>query len=443
MSTVENRGFDRRRFLQLSAAAGLASVGMTGLVRPARAAQALNFYAWSAGVDTVKRELAAFQKETGLTVNYNNLPYAQYREAMVTKFVGQAPIDMLWVSDAWLPEWADAGWLAPIDPYPQLTAYNADVVDFCTESTRYKGRQYGMTYYTDYMAFFYDADKLAKAGIAAPPTSWDELVVQSLKIKKAGLSDYPLMISMARESWLIEFMSAMVFSHGGRFVDDSGHAVMDDPAHGAVAALQWLTDAVNKHQILSPACVELGELNGMKAVASGNHAFALLPRYRIEALNDPRQSHVAGNIKQALIPAGPKGSQTTVAWMRMHAMSASAGQDKQRGANTARLMEAFGGKFDGQYAFQKAMFLDTGTAFGVKPLFKDPDIRAAYEKYGDFAMFEKQQELARRKDVIARWFGDWDEVNGTAWQSALLGRSSVADALKQSAQSWTTLSKQA
>ena len=139
MSTVENRGFDRRRFLQLSAAAGLASVGMTGLVRPARAAQALNFYAWSAGVDTVKRELAAFQKETGLTVNYNNLPYAQYREAMVTKFVGQAPIDMLWVSDAWLPEWADAGWLAPIDPYPQLTAYNADVVDFCTESTRYKG----------------------------------------------------------------------------------------------------------------------------------------------------------------------------------------------------------------------------------------------------------------------------------------------------------------
>src|SRR6201747_2533582 len=124
---------------------------------------------------------------------------------MVTKCGGQAPSDALWVSDGWLPEWADAGWLSPIDSYPQLLKYNSDVQDFCTESTRYKGHQYGMTYYADYMAFFYDADKLARAGIAAPPASWDELVEQSLKIKKAGLSNYPLMLPMARESWLIEF----------------------------------------------------------------------------------------------------------------------------------------------------------------------------------------------------------------------------------------------
>jgi hypothetical protein len=84
------------------------------------AADSVNLHAWSAGVDTVKRLLVPFQNESGLNVNYNNLPFAQYREAMVTKFVGQAPIDVLWVSDGWLPEWADAGWLAPLDGYPQL-----------------------------------------------------------------------------------------------------------------------------------------------------------------------------------------------------------------------------------------------------------------------------------------------------------------------------------
>ncbi|MGF6970566.1 multiple sugar transport system substrate-binding protein [Paraburkholderia sp. WC7.3g] len=443
MSEVMKFGGGRRRFLQISAGAGLAAAGMLGGLPRARAADVVNLYTWSAGVDTVKREVAAFQKETGLAVNYNNLPFAQYREAMVTKFVGQAPVDALWVSDGWLPEWADAGWLAPIDAYPQLLKYNSDVQDFCTQSTRYKGHQYGMTYYTDYMAFLYDASMLAKAGISAPPASWDELVDQSLKIKKAGLSNYPLMLSMARESWLIEFMSSLVFSHGGRFVDDSGRVMMDDPKHGAISSLQWIVDAVNKHHIVSPACVELGELNGFKAVASGNHAFALLPRYRIQALNDPRQSHVAGNIRQALMPAGPNGSHATVAWMRMHAMSAAAGANKARAANAVRLIEAFGGKFDGQYAFQKAMFLDTGTAFGVKPLFSDPEVRAAYEKYGDFAMFQKQQELARKKDVITRWFGEWDEVNSSAWQAAILGQSSAAEALKKSASKWTELSKQA
>ena len=31
---------------------------------------------------------------------------------------------------------------------------------------------------------------------------------------------------MAQETWLIEFMSALVFSQGGRFTDDKGNATM-------------------------------------------------------------------------------------------------------------------------------------------------------------------------------------------------------------------------
>ena len=56
-------------------------------------------------------------------------------------------------------------------------------------------------------------------------------------------------------------------------------------------------------------------------------------------------------------------------------------------------------------------------------------------------MFEAQQKLARKKDVVSRWFGEWDEVNGTAWQSAILGKSSVADALMKSGQAWNDLKK--
>ena len=65
------------------------------------------------------------------------------------------------------PKRGDAGWLAPIDGYPELMKYNADVDDFCTASVKYKGKQYGLTYYSDYMAFFYDESKLKQAGIGA------------------------------------------------------------------------------------------------------------------------------------------------------------------------------------------------------------------------------------------------------------------------------------
>lgn len=440
MSNIWTQGSRRRDFLKQTATVGVASTGVLSLPGQAQGAP-LNFNAWSAAVDTVKSHLTGFESKTGIKVNYSNSPWAQYRDTMVTKFVGKAPLDVMWVSDTWLPEWVDAGWLAPINGYPELMKYNADADDFSTKSMQYKGKQYGLTYYTDYMAFFYDEEKLKKAGIKEPPRTWDELVQQSLKIKSAGISEYPMMLSMARESWLIEFMTAIVYSHGGRFADDNGVPLMSDPKRGAQQALQWIVDAVNKHKIVSPATVETGELNGLKSFSSGNHAFAMLARYRVRSLNDPKQSAIAVNVKQALMPAGPDGSHATVGWMRFYGMSAQAAADKARAANAVKLIEWFGGKADGKYLFQKMLFTDIGTGFGVKELFKDPEIRASYQKYSDLAMYEKQQQLARKKDVITRWFGEWDEVNSSAWQSAIVGKSTVADALKKSSQAWNDMRK--
>lgn len=440
MGKIWTDAASRRNFLKMTAATSAASTGLLTLPGYAQSAQ-LNFHTWSAAVDTVKSHLTGFEAKTGIKANYSNSPWAQYRDTMVTKFVGKAPLDVMWVSDTWLPEWADAGWLAPVNDYPELMKYSADTDDFCTQSMQYKGKQYGLTYYSDYMAFFYDAEKLKKAGIKEPPSTWEEVVQQSLQIKKAGISEYPLMLSMARESWLIEFLTAMVYSHGGRFADDKGEPLMADPKRGAHQALQWIVDAVNKHKIVSPACVETGELNGLKSFGSGNHAFALLGRYRVRTLNDPKQSSIAGSVKQALMPAGPGGSHATVGWMRFYGMTAQAAADKTRAANAAKLIEWFGGKADGKYQFQKMLFNDIGSGFGVKELFKDPDIRASYAKYSDLAMYEKQQQLARKKDVITRWFGEWDEVNGSAWQSAIIGKSTVADALKKSAAAWNEMRK--
>lgn len=441
MDTSWNAGPSRRDFLKQTAAAGAAATGLLAAGANAQGAP-LTYYTWSAAVDQVKSHLTAFEARTGIKVNYANAPWAQYRDTMVTKFVGKAPIDALWVSDSWLPEWADAGWIAPIDGHADLMKYNAGTDEFCVKSMQYKGKQYGLTYYSDYMAFFYDEGMLKKAGIAAPPATWDEVVQQSLKIKQAGLSEYPLMLSMARESWLIEFLTAMTYSNGGRFVDDGGAAVMADPNKGALKALQWITDAVQKHKIVSPACVETGELNGLKSFTSGNHAFAMLGRYRIRTLNDPAQSQIAGRARQCLMPMGPRGSHATVGWMRFHAMTAQAAADRNRAAQVAKLIEWFGGKADGQYKFQKVLFADVGSGFGVKELFKDPEVQANYKKYSDIAMFEKQQQLARKKDVVAKWFGEWDEVNGTAWQSAIVGKSTPAEALKKSAAAWNDLRKQ-
>jgi len=57
-------------------------------------------------------------------------------------------------------------------------------------------------------------------------------------------------------------------------------------------------------------------------------------------------------------------------------------------------------------------------------------------------MIQQQQALALKKDVVTPWFGDWNEVNGAAWQSAILGNASPADALKQAGEEWDDLKSQ-
>src|SRR3974377_2501746 len=95
-------------------------------------------------------------------------------------------------------------------------------------------------------------------------------------------------------------------------------------------------------------------------------------------------------------------------------MAAPAQTDAPPAPNTVKLMAGFGGKADGEYKFQKMLFKDVGSGFGVKSLFSDPEIRAAYAAYGDVDLIGKQQSLARKKDVVTPWFGEGKDINGTA-----------------------------
>ena len=415
MSRILKAQLGRREFLRTSAAAGAVALAAPARFASAQSGQTINMNAWSAAVDTVKSHLSAFEKETGIMVDYGNAPWAQYREGMVTKFVGGAPMDMMWVSDSWLPEWAEAGWITPIDDFDFLTKYNDEAEDICTESMTYNGRQYGLTYYTDFMAFLYDEEKVKEAGFDAPPATWEEVVEQSLVMKEKGISDYPMMLAMAQESWLIEFMASLVYSHGGRFTDENGEITT------------WAFEGGNV------------ELSGLKAFASGNHAFAMVAKYRLRMLNDPEQSQIAGHVKQALMPKGPTGDHSTVGWMRFHGMATQSRQDKQRAENTAKLIEWFGGRAKSEYKFQKLLFLDIGAGFGVKPLFDDPEIRASYAAYGDVDVIKAQQAMAKKKDVVTPWFGEWSETNGTAWQSAIIGNEDAATAVGKAAELWNEL----
>jgi len=434
----------RRRILQ-----GAGSIGLAGLLGPglvgratAQAGSPIHFVTWSAAIDQVQNHIAGFEAETGLSVAYENSPGAQFRQTLVTKFVTGAPIDVMWLNDSWLPEFAEAGWIAPIDQFGELTAYNAEVEDYCNESMMYGGRQYGLVYYSDFMAFLYNEAMLSEAGFDRPPESWDEVVEYALEIKGRGLSDYPMLLSLQTDaSWMIEFISAMAFSFGGRFVDDEGNAVMNDPDGGVAAALRWMHDAVQVHEIVSPAAVSTQEIDGLRAFGAGQHAFGIIPRYRIKPLNDPEQSQISGHVRLALMPRGGEtGEHATCGWVRHYALSSTAAADADKAAACARLIEWFGGRANGDYAFQRDLLLDLGVPFCTTPLNDDPEVVSFYQDLlGGVDTVNAQAALARKKDVVTPWFGEWNQTNMQEWQRAILGQTTIQEALDASAAEWERL----
>lgn len=436
---------DRRTLLAgLGASAALPWLG--GPPTPAAAAgEAINYTAWSAAVDQVQSHIHAFQKATGITVNYANFPGAQFRATLVTKFTSNEPLDLIWMNDAWTPEFAEAGWIAPIDDVPQLMKYNADVRKYCLDAMRYKGRQYGLVYYTDHMSFMYNKDMLDKAGFDKPPASWDEVVQQSLKLKQMGLAEFPLMLALTADAWLVEMIGPFVYSFGGTYTDADGRSTLRDSGNGTLAAATWMHAAINTHKIVSPGAVTTSEIDALKAFGAGKSAFAILPSYRIRVLNDPAQAKVAGNVRVGLMPAGSgaKSGHYTCGWVRYYGVTPHARADKDRQAAVMKLMEWFGGKVDDKYVFQKMLLLDVGVPFCTPSLMQDTDVLAFYDKWaGGEGAIIKQAGLATTKDVISPWFGEWNETNNQSWQSIFLNQATPAAGLKASGDKWDELKKQ-
>ena len=80
---------------------------------------------------------------------------------------------------------------------------------------------------------------------------------------------------------------------------------------------------------------------------------------------------------------------------------------------------------------------------GVKSLYADPAIKAAYQRYHDPVVAQQQNALARKKDIISPWFGEWNEVHAPGWQAAVLNKATPQSVLTRSADLWNKLRRKA
>ncbi|MEC3993656.1 extracellular solute-binding protein [Actinacidiphila sp. DG2A-62] len=139
-----------------------------------------------------KNEAPAYQalikdfeaKYPKIKVNYQNVDFTTVEQKFkAAAQSGKGAPDVVRTDVGLIPEYASLHYIAPLDG----TAALQDTQDFVTgplDTTKYDGKTYGVPSVTDTLGLLYNKEIFAKAGIAQPPATWDELIADSATIKQ-------------------------------------------------------------------------------------------------------------------------------------------------------------------------------------------------------------------------------------------------------------------
>ncbi len=145
---------------------------------------------------------------------------------------------------------------------------------------------------------FYNKDMLAKAGIAAPPKTWDELTEQAKIIKEKGIVEYPIVWSWAQAEAVI--WTTPHFCRPMAAASSMPRASLSSTKRRA-QALEYMTASMEAG-ITNPNSKEYLEEDVRRVFQNGEAAFALNWTYMFNLANAGDDSKVKGQVGVAPAP---------------------------------------------------------------------------------------------------------------------------------------------
>ncbi len=172
----------------------------------------------------------------------------EYPAAMAAKFSAGDPPDVFYVDSAFAPTWIDDGLLEPLDAYVAKSGLDASQFyeGYLNAFKGPDGMVYGLPKDGNTLAMAYNTDLLTAAGVAAPPTTWDELIAAADKLKTSGV-ETPLCLNNSLDRAL-----AFITQGGGALFNADKTASAIDSAE-SVAAIGWYLDLFANGQGKRPA----------------------------------------------------------------------------------------------------------------------------------------------------------------------------------------------
>jgi multiple sugar transport system substrate-binding protein len=217
-----------------SAAAGSSSAGGSPAAGGSSAAANLTgtLTVWAMGNEGTKLSILAdaFTKANpGVKVNVTPVDWGQAVTKLQTAIAGGTTPDVSQMGTDMMGQFGANGTFdtvpADVDPSTFFqSAWNTNMVG---------GAVVGVPWYVETRLLYYRTDIATKAGITAPPATWDDLKAMAKAMKDTGGAKWG--ISLGTKNWQEYF--PFLWSNGGDVVDASGNPALNSPQ--AVEALTF------------------------------------------------------------------------------------------------------------------------------------------------------------------------------------------------------------
>jgi multiple sugar transport system substrate-binding protein len=396
---LQNYLLHRRAMVKggLAAAVGLALPGVASRAIAAPSTP-LHFIGWQYNPQIVAENVDIFKKLYDENVEYE-LVSGEYHAVAETKLMGGQHVDMMYSEEDHLVRWWRAKWVRDIEDIPgvpaiKATMFEANVRDLSLPN----GKLGGLPYYSGFNSFVFNSKHLEAAKLQ-PPATWGEFLDQCRKLKKDGVSEFPYVSAWQRQwaslSWSL---FSVWYSEGAPVFDAKNSPVFDDKFKQVLQMHRTLYS-----EGLVPPDIFTLDQESVPAYATGKHTYMVVHEYDQKVFNDPKTSQIAGAVHNVIMPGATR---STFMWTALYLM----GAEPVDVGRAFQLMQYFGGKAkDGQYHVIKRWALDFGLGTPYKEVIADPEVKAAYAKWKDLEVSNKQQETGTPRQISkTMWFPEWD-----------------------------------
>ena len=285
--------------------AAVAAVALGAPGRPAKADEARSITVSAIGGNqAIEALLPDFEKQTGIHVNLQVLPYPQLRQRSMAAFVsGTVDSDVYWEDIIWLGEWAKNGYVRPLDDLIKRDFSQAEIDDFLpgawNAQSKWDGKTWTMPFGAYYFLNYYRTDLFEKAGLKAPVTL-DDVDQDAAALNKPAQRQFGIAMPYQRGTAICSWFLATYAGAGGHMLKDPPNDLT--PTMDSALALDVLNHYIAWMKSAPPSVAAYHWDDQTVAMQTGRLAMA--PSFSINGTEfaKPDQSAISGKVGFAFMP---------------------------------------------------------------------------------------------------------------------------------------------